>query len=89
MRREVPEAVRMEPEEWEKREEELPIPRAVYLRRTDLEKHGFTRDCPGCRAVLRGAPRMPHSAGCRKRMTEAMAGDPRIKRAEANQTKRY
>ena len=73
----------MEPEEQERREEELPIPRAVQLRRTDLEKHGLTRDCPGCRAVLRGAPRMPHSAACRKRMTEAMAGDPRIKRAEA------
>ena len=83
LRREAPEAVRMEPEEEERREEELPIPRAVYLRKTDLEKHGYTKDCPGCRAVLRGAARMPHSAGCRKRMSEAMAGDPRLKRAEA------
>ena len=81
LRMEVPEAVRMAPEE-EKEEEELVVPRNVYLKKSDFETHGYSKDCKGCRAVLRGAARTPHSAECRKRMMEAMAGDGRIKRAE-------
>ena len=81
MSREVPEAVRMEPEEG-KEEEELVVPRNIYLKKTDFEAHGYSKDCKGCRAVLRGAARTPHSAECRKRMMAAMAGDKRVERAE-------
>ena len=81
LRREVPEAVKMAPEE-EKEEEEIVVPRNIYLRKSDFEAHGYSRDCKGCRAVLRGAARTPHSAECRKRMMAAMAGDERVKRAE-------
>ena len=81
LRREVPEAVKMAPEE-EKEEEELVVPRNIYLKKSDFETHGYSKDCKGCRAVLRGAARTPHSAECRKRMMGAMAGDGRVKRAE-------
>ena len=79
---EVPEAVRMAPEEERAEEEELVVPRNVYLKKADFEVHGYSKDCKGCKSVLRGTARMPHSAECRKRMMEAMAGDERIQRAE-------
>ena len=80
--REVPEAVRMEPEDEKGEEEELVVPRNIYLKKSDFEQHGYSKDCKGCRAVLRGAARTPHTAECRKRMMTAMAGDDRVRRAE-------
>ena len=59
LKMEVPEAVRMAPEEEkeeeEEEEEELVVPRNVYLRKADFETHGYSKDCRGCKAVLRGA----------------------------------
>ena len=81
LRGEVPQAVRMDPEE-EKEEEDIVVPRNIYLRKSDFETHGYSKDCKGCRAVLRGAARTPHTEECRKRMMEALKGDERVQRAE-------
>ena len=56
-------------------------PRRVQITRADLEKHGFTKGCLGCRAWLAGKPRQGHSEECRKRMEAAMVDDPRAKAA--------
>ena len=49
-------------------------PKAKYpefrIQQKDLDKHGFTRGCPGCSARLRGLQRQPHYEPCRKRFEE-------------------
>ena len=52
----------------------------------DVEKHGATEGCPGCRAVMRGAThKAPHTAECRLRMEDLVNADAygaaRIRRA--------
>ena len=89
LRMDVPEAVRMAPEEEEKvaEKEDLVVPRNLYLKKADFEKHGYSKDCRGCKSLLRGTARLPQSVACRKRVTQALAGDEdgdeRVKRADA------
>ena len=44
------------------------LPRHVYIKKEDLEEHGYTVGCPGCKAILRGTARQAHTDGCRARM---------------------
>ena len=73
LKMEVPEAVRMAPEEERKEEEseELVVPRNVYLKKADFEMHGYSKDCRGCKSMLRGTAKVQHSPECRKRVMEA------------------
>ena len=48
------------------------------IKRVDLEKHGFTTRCPGCKSILRGTARPSHSEQCRARLTEAMKGEEKV-----------
>lgn len=49
-----------------------PTPRRLYVRTKDVEKHGPSEGCPGCRALLRGGKTQTHSETCRKRIAKAL-----------------
>ena len=74
--------------EREKVEAEQKAPVRLMIKREDLEKHGFTTRCPGCKAILRGTARQGHSEQCRARLTEAMKGEFVERRLEAQDAKR-
>ena len=61
-------------------EPEDKVPARFYIRKMDLEKHGYTANCPGCKAVLRGTTKQKHSEACRARFLQAMADDDRVKK---------
>ena len=49
--------------------------RAAYIYAKDVQEHGATDGCPGCRAVTRSARyRATHSAACRQRFEQIFAG---------------
>ena len=68
----------MEEESIKARQE---IPKGFAIRVEDLNNHGYSKDCPGCVAILRGTARQGHSPECRARMARAMHGDPRVEQA--------
>ncbi len=52
------------------------IPRQIYIRKRELEKHGYTKGCVRCDAIRAcGSTTAQHSAACRKRIEEAMQAD--------------
>ena len=53
---------------------EEPEVRAMYISEKDVEKHGATEGCPGCRALMNpfSRYRAKHTPECRARMEEAM-----------------
>ena len=61
-------------------EAEQKAPVRFMIKREDLEKHGFSTKCPGCKAILRGTARQGHSEQCRARLTEAMKGEEKVKK---------
>ena len=58
-------------------------PREFQIRKSDAEKHGYTRGCGGCSSWFRGLARQPHSEACRRRFKELTAGGAKVKMAEA------
>jgi len=44
------------------------VPRRMFIRKQDVEEHGYTTRCPGCVSILRGTARQEHTAECRRRM---------------------
>ena len=54
-----------------------PVPRAVYITKAMLEKHGYTANCGKCRAIQRGQSQttVGHTTECRKRMEELLGND--------------
>ena len=61
--------------------------RNVYIRKTDLEKFGYTAGCPACEVHRAGLP-MPgqgYTAECRKRATSTAT---RVKATRARQAER-
>jgi hypothetical protein len=68
--------------EKEEIKNELVMPRSFYTKRDDYEKHGYTRGCPGCRALLTGKSTQKHSVQCRERMAKEMHDDERVKTAK-------
>jgi hypothetical protein len=73
---------RMGTEEAEKVKARVEVPRSFTISKSDLEKHGYTAKCPGCRAVLRSVARQPHSVECRERMRKEMEGDAKVQEAK-------
>ena len=62
--------------------DEMVVPRAFSIKVSDFQQHGYTKNCPGCKALLKATTRQRHSLGCRNRMEEALSGDERITRAK-------
>ncbi len=56
-------------------EEHEAVPRKVYISKDDLETHGYTVGCPGCKSVLRGTTRQAHTESCRNRVEEGLEVD--------------
>ncbi|CAK9063829.1 Uncharacterized protein SCF082_LOCUS32984 [Durusdinium trenchii] len=65
-----------------------PDARAFYVRKADVERHGFTDNCKGCAAVKAGARPVAHSDECRRRIV-ALVGPRRVElRADRELKKR-
>ena len=47
-------------------------PQAFHTKKEDYDKHGYTRGCIGCRALLTGTSRQKHSVECRRLMEKEM-----------------
>jgi hypothetical protein len=54
-------------------------PHRFRIGKEDLETHGYSANCQGCKSILRGTARQGHSEACRKRLEEALKDDPRLK----------
>ena len=63
------------------RPEHEAVPRAVYIRKEDLEEFGYTVGCPGCKSILKKTTRQAHSEGCRKRLEAELEETERAKKA--------
>ena len=78
--------VRIMDKEYQERIEEepasIPVPKRVYIGREDLEKFGYTVNCRGCIAILKGTGRQAHSEACRKRMETELKGTTKGKAVE-------
>jgi len=69
-------------ERMEAEEEHVAMPRRIYIKKDDLEKHGYMVGCPGCVSILKGTARQAHSEACRKRMETELKNTDRSKAAE-------
>ena len=67
-----------------------PVTRNVYIAKKDLETHGYTSGCIGCRSILVGGCRQGQSPACRARMAEISErhGQVREDTAEGQQVRR-
>ena len=59
-----------------------PVPRNVHIAKKDLETHGYTSGCIGCRSILVGGRRQGHSPACRARMEELLRGTDKFERTQ-------
>ena len=57
------------------------VPRSFVIKQSDLENHGYSEKCMGCKARLRGTARQAHSNECRSRLSKAMASSEKVKMA--------
>ena len=60
----------------------------AHLRKADFEKYGFTDQCGGCSAILRGLHIQPHTTQCRERMEGHLENDLRVKNAKVRLAER-
>ena len=58
-------------------------PRDFYIKKTDAERHGYTRGCAGCSSWFRGLGRQPHTEGCRERFRKLMQDEAKVKLAQS------
>ena len=58
-----------------------PMPRNVAISKADLEAHGYTVGCLGCKAILKGTSRQGHSQTCRSRFNEVFKGTDKYQKA--------
>ena len=59
------------------------IPRRMYIKKSDVEEHGYTARCPGCISILRGTARQEHTVECRTRIEKEMEGTRKARNAKA------
>ena len=58
----------------------------LYIRRSDVQKYGYSMKCPGCRSVMTGTTARAHTEECRRRLENCFAEDEETKfRSEAAQ----
>ena len=60
-----------------------PAPKEFYIKKRDVEAHGVTPGCAGCRTMFLGGTRQNHSAECRERFRALLQGEERVQRMEA------
>ena len=59
-----------------------PAPKEFYIKKRDVEAHGHTKGCAGCRAMFQGGTWQNHSAECRERFRGLLKDEDRVKRME-------
>ena len=57
-------------------------PKEFYIKKRDVETHGVTKDCAGCRTMFHGGTRQNHSVECRERFRELLKGEGRVRRMQ-------
>ena len=57
-----------------------PVPKEFYIRKKDVESHGVTRGCAGCRTMFQGGTRQNHSSECRERFRTLLQEQDRVQR---------
>ena len=64
-----------------------PVDRAtsrVYIKKADVQKFGYSMNCPGCRSAMTNTTARAHTEECRKRLESCLAEDEETKfRSEA------
>ena len=55
-------------------------PREFYIKKKDVEAHGHTKDCPGCRTMFQGGTRQAHILECRERFRHLMKDEQKVLR---------
>ena len=53
-------------------------PREFHIKKKDVEAHGHTKDCPGCRTMLQGGTRQAHTLECRERFRHLMKDEEKV-----------
>ena len=57
---------------------------SLYIRIADVQKYGYSMNCPGCRSVMTITTARAHTEECRKRLESCLAEDEETKfRSEA------
>ena len=64
------------------------VPRDFYIKKSDAERHGYTRGCAGCSSWFRGLGRQPHTKACRERFRTLMSAARSFAAKEAERRKR-
>jgi hypothetical protein len=64
-------------------EREQAVPNRFIISREDVDVHGYSARCSGCKSILRGAARQPHSEECRARLAKAMHESNKVRKAAA------
>ena len=59
-----------------------PAPKEFYIKKRDVEAHGHTKGCAGCRTMFQGGTRQNHSAQCRERFRALLKDEARVQRME-------
>ena len=59
------------------------VPRRMYIKKSDVEEHGYTARCPGCISILRRTARQEHTAECRARIEKELEGTQKARNAKA------
>ena len=63
----------------------VPVVRRMYIRKADVDEHGITDGCAGCRALMLEKPPQNHSPACRERIEglirHSESGQARLERA--------
>ena len=54
------------------------VPRDFWIKKEDIEKHGQTRGCPGCRTTFVGLGKQPHIQICKDRFKGLLSGEARV-----------
>ena len=47
----------------------------LYIRRADVQKYGYSMNCPGCRSVMTNTTARAHTEECRRRLENCLAED--------------
>ena len=57
-------------------------PKRFAIAVKDIQEHGATQGCAGCKSALMGGKfRLPHTLGCRTRFEEALKDDKKVKQS--------
>ena len=54
-------------------------PKRFGITMADLQKHGVTQGCSGCKSAFTGRVRQPHTKECRARFEKLLEGESRVK----------